>query len=369
MCPCTRVDVLQRDEKNTLCLKEALTRAPKTIVAPRDAANFLSSAANYWASSRDFVGGFFSMQEMPVECGLLARVGAASRRGEKRFSTRESVARASKSCRHGPERAQKFFLYNVAKSAVDRPRRVESSKSVVPIRCTMPSAPTGRSKSPKMRVASSATSLSGVDPRLDHAVRRDATRASINARAWSGGVRRSGRNSAPCFANRALSDIEARFGALAPHRGAPLTRHARVWTTCEAERDAMPRSMKSQIPSLRLQQIVDGLRVGLAAGRLHHLADEPADHRGLRLGLRRLVGIGGDDLVDDAARSRPTSVTCFRPRASTIATRIAAFGPHDLEQILGDLARDGARRAIRSRMRAELRGRDGRGGDAPCLPG
>jgi hypothetical protein len=29
-------------------MKEALTRAPKTIVARRDAANFLSSGANYW---------------------------------------------------------------------------------------------------------------------------------------------------------------------------------------------------------------------------------------------------------------------------------------------------------------------------------
>src|SRR4030088_1062918 len=48
MRPCTRVDVLHREEKNTLCLKEALTRGPKTIVAQRDAPNFLSSAANYW---------------------------------------------------------------------------------------------------------------------------------------------------------------------------------------------------------------------------------------------------------------------------------------------------------------------------------
>jgi hypothetical protein len=48
MRPCTRFDVLQRDEKNTLCLKEALTRTPNTINAPRDAANFLSSTANYF---------------------------------------------------------------------------------------------------------------------------------------------------------------------------------------------------------------------------------------------------------------------------------------------------------------------------------
>ena len=35
---------------------------------------------------------------------------------------------------------------------------------------------------------------------------------------------------------------------------------------------------------LRLQEIVDRLRIGFAAGRLHHLADEPAGQ--LRLGFR-----------------------------------------------------------------------------------
>ncbi len=49
---------------------------------------------------------------------------------------------------------------------------------------------------------------------------------------------------------------------------------------------------------LFLQSIVHGLRVGLAAGRFHDLADEPAEHGGLRLHLLDLVGIGGDDRVD-----------------------------------------------------------------------
>src|SRR5579871_3332876 len=39
---------------------------------------------------------------------------------------------------------------------------------------------------------------------------------------------------------------------------------------------------------LGLQQRVDGFRIGLAAGRLHHLADEPLDRRGLGLGLLHL---------------------------------------------------------------------------------
>ena len=48
-----------------------------------------------------------------------------------------------------------------------------------------------------------------------------------------------------------------------------------------------------------LQQIVDGLRVGFAAGCLHHLADEPADCFRIGLGVADLVGILGDDVVDE----------------------------------------------------------------------
>jgi hypothetical protein len=45
---------------------------------------------------------------------------------------------------------------------------------------------------------------------------------------------------------------------------------------------------------LGFQEIVDGLQVGLAAGGLHHLTDEPAERLRLRLGLGDLVRIGGD---------------------------------------------------------------------------
>src|SRR5260221_1728669 len=48
----------------------------------------------------------------------------------------------------------------------------------------------------------------------------------------------------------------------------------------------------------RFQDIVHGLRVGLAAGRLHHLADEPAGELRLGFGLGHLVRIGRDDVVD-----------------------------------------------------------------------
>jgi hypothetical protein len=50
---------------------------------------------------------------------------------------------------------------------------------------------------------------------------------------------------------------------------------------------------------LLLEQIVDRLRIGLAARRLHHLADEPADRFRVRFGVGDLVGVLGDDVVDD----------------------------------------------------------------------
>ena len=50
---------------------------------------------------------------------------------------------------------------------------------------------------------------------------------------------------------------------------------------------------------LALEQVVHGLRIGLAAQCFHHLTDEP--HHRLRIGLRLrdLVGVLRDDLVDD----------------------------------------------------------------------
>jgi hypothetical protein len=46
------------------------------------------------------------------------------------------------------------------------------------------------------------------------------------------------------------------------------------------------------------QKFVDGLRIGLAARRLHHLADEPADRLRIRPRVGELVRILGDDIVD-----------------------------------------------------------------------
>jgi len=92
---------------------------------------------------------------------------------------------------------------------------------------------------------------------------------------------------------------------------------------------------------LLLEQVVDGLWVGLAARRLHHLADKPADRLRILFRILKLVGILTDNAVDqcldrrnigDLLQSAP-----FDDRA-----RIATLVPDDLEDILGDFAGDRA---------------------------
>src|SRR3954466_10259049 len=89
---------------------------------------------------------------------------------------------------------------------------------------------------------------------------------------------------------------------------------------------------------LRLQQIVDGLRIGLAAGLLHHLADEPAGELRLGFRLRDLVRIGGDDVVDDLL-DRAQVRNLLHAAAFDQLAWVTALRPDDLEQILCDLAR------------------------------
>src|SRR5712672_2051232 len=110
-------------KKNTLCMKEALTRAPKTIVARRDAANFLSSGANYWRRREISPRIFLACKKCPWNADF-SRVRTPRRVApEKRFTTRASAAQAPESHRRDRRRAVKIFLYNCAESASDRPRR------------------------------------------------------------------------------------------------------------------------------------------------------------------------------------------------------------------------------------------------------
>ena len=70
---------------------------------------------------------------------------------------------------------------------------------------------------------------------------------------------------------------------------------------------------------LLLEQVIDGLRVGLAARRLHHLADEPADRLRVGFGVGDLVGVSTDDVVDDLLD---------RPKGrSPVSSRVARRSP------------------------------------------
>ena len=69
---------------------------------------------------------------------------------------------------------------------------------------------------------------------------------------------------------------------------------------------------------LLLQDLVHGLRICFAAGRLHHLTDEPSDRLRLCSRLLHFVGVGGNDLVRRSSRwlrhPSPASSRGLRPQ-------------------------------------------------------
>ena len=76
-----------------------------------------------------------------------------------------------------------------------------------------------------------------------------------------------------------------------------------------------------------LEQLVHGLWIGLAAGRLHRLPDEPADHRRLGFRLLDLIGIGGDHRIGDLrkrARPRPDEIDVCHCRTVFLVFRRAS---------------------------------------------
>src|SRR5262249_51447806 len=72
---------------------------------------------------------------------------------------------------------------------------------------------------------------------------------------------------------------------------------SRSWTSGLTPTPSIGLAATRSDVELCLDELVHRLRVGLAAGCLHHLTDEPSDHCGLRPRLRNFVGIGSDDLV------------------------------------------------------------------------
>src|SRR5437868_5683301 len=81
---------------------------------------------------------------------------------------------------------------------------------------------------------------------------------------------------------------------------------------------------------LGLEQIVDGLRIGFAAGRLHHLADEPLDRRRLDFNLGNLVRIASYDVVDRLFNGAQVGDLSHAARLDQRA-RVATPRPDDLE--------------------------------------
>src|SRR5882757_4707958 len=110
MCPCTRVHVLHRDEKKYSLPSGSIDARTEDDRCATRCSELLVKRRELLASPRDFSEHFSHVQEMPVECGLLARAGSASRRARKMIhdarERRASAGIASSRPRKGRE---KFF--------------------------------------------------------------------------------------------------------------------------------------------------------------------------------------------------------------------------------------------------------------------
>src|SRR5216683_653194 len=97
----------------------------------------------------------------------------------------------------------------------------------------------------------------------------------------------------------------------------------------------------SATTQLELQQFVELRRVRLAFRRLHHLPDEEAEQFILaRTVIGELFGIGGDHGVDHSFNGAGVRDLLETLRLDD-GVRGLALGPHPLEYVLGNLARDG----------------------------
>src|SRR5262245_20845580 len=105
-------------------------------------------------------------------------------------------------------------------------------------------------------------------------------------------------------ANHRPSIRNTRITSRASHAISLRSKWMRSWRRGGEERLHAQLSSETE---LGFQEIVDGLRVRLAAGRLHHLSDEPAERLRLRFRLLHLVRIGRDDLVDHLFDRREVS--------------------------------------------------------------
>src|SRR5262245_45183514 len=201
----------------------------------------------------------------------------------------------------------------------------------------------------------------GVDKRKK-ALRGNQARKARGPRHSLSSPRISGRRFGPATADA----TSLARGRLLRRRPRPRWQEHANSKTGETARRVSPisTSRPSKI-ELASEQFVDDLRVRLAGGRFHHLADEPADQHRLRLRLRDLLGVSGDDVVDHLLDRRQVGDLPHSSRLDDHA-RVAALIPDDLEHLLGDLAGDRAL-AHQIEQRAKLRNRDRRRNDIPAL--
>src|SRR3954454_2823766 len=108
------------------------------------------------------------------------------------------------------------------------------------------------------------------------------------------------RNSLLGFTSLAINEaMECHSLVISVTRSAPWMSS---YVACQVSTSNARTAARSRSPAVRtnmllldaqlgLDEVVDGLRIGLAASRLHHLADEPAGHGGLGASLLDLAGI------------------------------------------------------------------------------
>ena len=284
------------------------------------------------------------MQETLVNCGLLACVARARRsRREAAYDARARCSRRRIRVGSVHQQAQKIFLDNFAESHRRRPDRdrdrAKITRNQFASASSRATAKTIGAHENGCRSVRNTTVRRTIRPRercLDAALGpsrrpRDAAEAFIRGDRAADATRCDG------------SPVENRDGAADPRS------EGVVWPYRAAGR-------ARQIPSFALSMSLTACGFALPPDAFITWPTNQPISFGLGLRLRDLVGVGGDDVVDGCSRSRRVGHLLHAARLDDGA-RIAALAPHDLEQVLGDLARDraladqvdDARRAARRR--------------------
>src|SRR5712672_1800764 len=136
MRPCTRVDVLHREEKKHSLHEGSVDARTEDDRRAARCCELLVKRRELLASPRDFSAHFPRVQEMPMECGLLAHAGAATRRARKKIhDARKRRASAGIASSRPTEGRKKFFCIIVRNPLPIAPDAVRIARiGGVPIR-------------------------------------------------------------------------------------------------------------------------------------------------------------------------------------------------------------------------------------------